>query len=303
MSQTLKCWDAVIVDDGSPDGTAEIAADFRRGDPRIRFVSKPNGGLSSARNYGMQFAEGKYWMFLDADDALSPDALGHLVGHAEQGQFELVYGGFLRFEHDPTLDWWGGRSPVVTSDLLLTLIAANHYPVHSAIILADYARQVGIFDESLTACEDWDYWSRAALRRARVGFVPHLLAYYRTSPGSMSSCSTRMLLNRIRVFLKTAEAYLSLEQTSVDVVQELFATASRLRDRCIAWHELPSRIDLVQQIESVRSRLAEGVSMSVKRRVDVWCAKHMPTLSVWGYRGLLRAVCTQRRNQLVSGFV
>ena len=63
----------LIVDDGSSDGTAEIAQSF--GDPRIRYERQENAGPAAARNRGLELAKGEYALILDADDRLTPDAM------------------------------------------------------------------------------------------------------------------------------------------------------------------------------------------------------------------------------------
>ena len=67
--------EVVIVDDGSADDTLAVATGLAEADPRVRVVSKPNGGVSSARNAGLDAATGEVVVFVDADDALVPGAL------------------------------------------------------------------------------------------------------------------------------------------------------------------------------------------------------------------------------------
>lgn len=80
----------IIVDDGSTDGTFAVCEELADSDIRIRLVRKENGGVSSARNAGLDVARGEYVMFLDADDVLHQGALGELY---EKG-LDLVVGGF-----------------------------------------------------------------------------------------------------------------------------------------------------------------------------------------------------------------
>lgn len=72
ISQSFQDWELIIVNDGSPDCSKEIADIYAENDERIRIVSKPNGGLSSARNYGLKFAVGEYIHFFDSDDRILP---------------------------------------------------------------------------------------------------------------------------------------------------------------------------------------------------------------------------------------
>lgn len=73
LSQTYSRLEIILVNDGSTDSSPEICLDYARKDDRLKVVHKPNGGLSSARNYGMQYATGEYVAFLDSDDWLEVD--------------------------------------------------------------------------------------------------------------------------------------------------------------------------------------------------------------------------------------
>ena len=74
VNQTLNDIEVICVNDGSTDGSLHILEEFAAVDHRIRIISKPNGGLASARNAGLREASGETIMFLDSDDFLSPRA-------------------------------------------------------------------------------------------------------------------------------------------------------------------------------------------------------------------------------------
>lgn len=75
LQQTYQDWEAILVDDGSTDGSGDICDRYTETDTRIKVIHKTNGGLSSARNEGVKIAQGDYVLFLDGDDYLHPDAL------------------------------------------------------------------------------------------------------------------------------------------------------------------------------------------------------------------------------------
>ena len=85
LNQTYADYEVILVDDGSPDNCGQICEEYALRDSRIRVVHKPNGGLSDARNAGLDVATGKYIYFLDADDSICPKLLETLVPHMEQG--------------------------------------------------------------------------------------------------------------------------------------------------------------------------------------------------------------------------
>ena len=79
LSQTYEDLDVIIVDDGSTDGCPELCDGFARGDSRVRVIHKANGGLSDARNVGLDIARGAYIGFVDSDDWVEPDMFAHLA--------------------------------------------------------------------------------------------------------------------------------------------------------------------------------------------------------------------------------
>ena len=75
LAQTYSCWELILVDDGSTDGSPLICDEYAAADQRITVVHQENGGLSFARNSGLARAKGCMVTFLDADDTVHPEYL------------------------------------------------------------------------------------------------------------------------------------------------------------------------------------------------------------------------------------
>lgn len=95
LDQTYTEWEMIIVDDGSKDNTLDICQSYD--DSRIRVLHKENGGVSSARNHGLKFAQGDYIAFIDSDDFIEADYLEHL---SQGWGYDIVISGFC-YENTP----------------------------------------------------------------------------------------------------------------------------------------------------------------------------------------------------------
>lgn len=90
LAQSFTDFEAICVNDGSTDSSADILEEYAFKDARIRVVVQENSGLSAARNTGMAYARGEYVAFLDSDDYLAPEMLEKVVGKAEDSSADIV---------------------------------------------------------------------------------------------------------------------------------------------------------------------------------------------------------------------
>lgn len=192
FAQSLENVEAVVVDDGSTDGTRHVAGAMLG--PRVRLVSQENRGLAAARNTGWQEAAGARVCFLDADDVVAPTHAAAMLGAI--GAADAVACGHALV--GPGLEDLGWRVPTLASDTTLSRLGeGNRIPVGAVVL--DSARVRGLlggearFDESLPVVEDWDLWLRLARAGARWARpVEGGLFWYRLVPGSMS-CDTGLM--------------------------------------------------------------------------------------------------------------
>jgi hypothetical protein len=164
LAQTSPALEILVIDDGSTDGTDQIAAQYP-----VRYIRQTCQGVSVARNAGIQASQGKYLVFLDHDDRLLPHALAIGVACLEQN-FEC---GFVYGQHQ-SLDSDGNRIDEQPQEPTFQVSVANDYalmlrgqfPVPPARIMFRRAvfEQVGGFDPSLVNSQDYDLCLRVAAR-------------------------------------------------------------------------------------------------------------------------------------------
>lgn len=102
LGQTYSDFELILVDDGSPDNAPAMCDVWATKDSRIRVIHKENGGLSSARNAGMEIAAGEYYYFVDSDDVIHPDCMNTLMTCIQNTGAEIAMGRFTRF-HEETV--------------------------------------------------------------------------------------------------------------------------------------------------------------------------------------------------------
>jgi glycosyltransferase involved in cell wall biosynthesis len=200
LAQTRSDWEAIIVDDGSTDHTAVIAAGFN--DARVRYIYQANQGLSGARNTGVQIAGGEYLAFLDSDDELEPEFLQVCVEALETDRTLAAVHTLTRF-----IDQAGKLLPDIGSRALVgeafrqQLRRGGFFPPVSVVVRKEAVLEAGLFDTRLTSVEDWDVWLKISQRHPMRGLARPLVRY-RVYPGSMSTNAPRMLANRLMVIAK-----------------------------------------------------------------------------------------------------
>ena len=94
LNQTFQDWELLLVDDGSTDKSGEICDEYAIKDKRTKAFHKKNGGVSSARNYGIKHIEGEWIMFCDADDELMAFCLKKLISFIQEGNIDFVLAGY-----------------------------------------------------------------------------------------------------------------------------------------------------------------------------------------------------------------
>lgn len=234
-AQTLGDLEVLVVDDGSTDDTARIAARWTARDPRVRLLRKPNGGISSARNHGLRHAAGEVMALLDGDDIWEADFLASQMAIlAERPEVDLVTGNAWYL--GSRLDGHPARpcpDPRPAPDLG-SIISDETAIFIMTVLRRRVVEVIGGFDETFRTNEDYDYWLRAAAAGLRFARNDRPLGRYRRRDDSLSASEIRMLQGILRVYEKTralidgrpAEVAL-LDRQVARFEQELLAAEAR----------------------------------------------------------------------------
>ncbi|WP_417360750.1 glycosyltransferase family 2 protein [Galbibacter sp.] len=101
LNQSFENFELLVINDGSPDSSAELAKDYVSLDPRVKLLNKENGGLSDARNFGIKHAKGSYLYFMDSDDWIEGNLLEKIHDQIQINPVDIyVFGYYLDQEDD-----------------------------------------------------------------------------------------------------------------------------------------------------------------------------------------------------------
>ncbi len=255
LQQTFSDWEAVCVDDGSTDGSAGILQEYASRDNRIKVITKPNGGLSSARNTGLNNAIGDYILFLDSDDWIEPNTLEciHLQLRIPSSDLRpldlLCFGGWRgKEEENPA------PATYISGWDYYNHCALTHHPFPFVCVVLRCYRHDFLSKNKLRfregiLHEDNHFTPRACLAAAQVRVISDRLYHYRIRRGSiMTTRSLRSRQDMIRIANDLAALFSQRKNLDCNVIyralthhyQVAFLGASRDESKALRhlvdWH-------------------------------------------------------------------
>ena len=263
IRQTCRNLEILVIDDGSTDRSAEICRELSLTDNRIQVYSQKNGGVSRARNHGLDIAEGEYIFFLDSDDAIHPLLLEEMLAQAQVRGAEMVFCNLARMngcEIEDTLN------KVSVRDERPKWLTAEGTETEEWFHIT-YSRELsGVsglvsracigdirFDESLTIGEDTFFMYRLFCKKIRTSYSPCRWYYYRMHPVSASHAAKTIFSEQYfdcNILIRDSEyekgnfrfALKSEEKLTVQM-REHYAAYKKRRDKdsCIKLKKIAAR--------------------------------------------------------------
>jgi len=195
--QTYHTLEIIVIDDGSTDDTRKMLENYQG---PLHYFYQENRGISAARNAGIKKAHGEYIAFLDSDDYWLPEKTAQQLAlfsrHPEYGLVasqcaSIRIDGSYREKNRPGKSGW----------VLKDLFKANFIRTSAAMVKKECLKNIGLFDEALKECEEYDFWLRIAARYP-VGFINKPLAVYVDNQQGVSTDSLTGRLYRLQVLEK-----------------------------------------------------------------------------------------------------
>jgi glycosyltransferase involved in cell wall biosynthesis len=204
LKQTYPVLEIIVVDDGSTDNTKECAQSYEE----VVYVYQNNQGLSASRNTGVRHSNGKYVLFLDADDWLYPDAIRINLDHLLANDTSA----FVSGAHDKIFEannFVEEKKREIISNYN-NLLQGNYIAMVAAVLFQRWVFDEFLFDVRLKSCEDYDLYLKIS-RKYPIVHHTEKIAVYRIHASNMSSNIPLMLscaltvLKRQKKMLKTEE--------------------------------------------------------------------------------------------------
>lgn len=186
LGQSYESWEAVVTDNGSTDSTPDILRRFASRDKRVKIISQDDLGLPAALNIGIRASRGRYVARLDADDSMNADRLALQVRHLDEHPEVGMVGSAAEIADEAGDAHCRYVMPTEDSELRRALIRFNPFFHSSVMFRRQVVEQVGGYDETCKAYEDYDLWIRVA-HVCQVANLPHVLVSHRRHDSTMSN--------------------------------------------------------------------------------------------------------------------
>jgi glycosyltransferase involved in cell wall biosynthesis len=227
LAQTHSDVEVVVIDDGSPDETPEVAARFSD-QPNFKYVRQENTGLGGARNRGIAVSTGEYLCFLDADDQYLPQKVAKQVALLERNpKLGFAYCDLTTIdEHDkPVADQFhvANLKRELSGDIFPALITGGYFPPHTVMIRRSVLDEVGMFDLELGGHADYELWLRVSGAFYEAVFIPERLVLYRRHSDNMSKDGQHMGETRLATLQKITKLYPERAGRSLEQLQQMVA--------------------------------------------------------------------------------
>ncbi len=232
LVQTYSNIEIILVDDGSPDRCPQICDAYAQADSRIKVIHKKNGGVASARNAGLDAAQGNYVMFVDSDDWILPDYCEVMLQTALEKGTEVVCSNFEEvFEEGVVLKPVDGQIAVNqeldTLDQVLKDITDSElytWPVWAKLYASSVVKGL-YFDQNMKFAEDVQFARDALVRAKKISLIVNNgYCYYRnaSSVTILQKKSMRWAFDDIKVMARLVEICEKNESQYVDGAKILF---------------------------------------------------------------------------------
>lgn len=192
LNQTFKDWECILVDDGSPDKSGAICDKYAQRDSRIKVIHKENGGVSSARQAGLEAVKGEFVIHADSDDWLAPNMLEELVTHQNKTGADFIVFDFFRVTNGQQLRICQRPRALDNVQVLKDIISGHLYACcwNKLVRRSLIVKYGASFPQGINLGEDKCFLASLLKNPVSVSFLPEPLYYYDATTNNNSLVRT-----------------------------------------------------------------------------------------------------------------
>ena len=275
QEQSFSDFECLLIDDGSTDDSGIICDSYSKKDPRFKVFHIKNGGVSHARNVGLDNAKGEYITFIDSDDKIDPHYLSHLYNCIIEKQVDLVIANIVKFNDDTNEIQCYDYEELVgyhqIDSLLPSFVSTQRkYGIYGWCVSKIFPRNLvlGIeFNEGLQLAEDFDFYL-SLYNKVKTVYIDNEAHYYYRQNADNSSVSSsdytidylsQLKLNyRFRDFLINNKVYLDDNKERIDRI------ISNYSFFVLYYAELSNFLNLFESVH--KEYIAHGIALQSDKK-------------------------------------
>lgn len=295
LAQTFTDWECILVDDGSRDRSGAICDEYTQMDSRFHVCHKENGGVSSARNLGIDNATGEWMVFIDGDDWIDPYYLNVVKLHSDKN-VDVLHFGYKRVLSDGTVK---DEIPVDEGYIDSGKLISSGNWASTSFSYAFRARLVKkyniIFPVGLRTSEDRVFIACCVLRCGIVYNIKESHYYYAFTPGSAVNSKHPYSKNRGDILAAdminkyVVDNKIEWEPSSKQWFMEMTAL-SHLRDDILVTTDIRKSLPLIYSDYRIMAKLIDINKSTFKFRCLFWSMQNFLPIAFFYEKYLLRAV-------------
>lgn len=282
-------FEVILVNDGSTDNSLSIAEAFAKHHSNIRIISRANGGLSAARNTGLEYAQGDYVWFVDSDDFIEPNSIKPILQNAEDNELDMMCFFFQFTFEDGHTEQYIYRPKY--KDRIMT---GDEFVVKTGFVMSPWAslyRRQFLVDNSLRfkegiLHEDEEFSPRAQFLAKRIAHTDAIVYNYFQRFGSIMKSSRSEL--RVSSFLAICDSCYTFMKTRVNPVSDAYEFFKKRLLFCFSQglsHLSKCENRNLQQFKSKPYYpLASPKPLPLKLKIKLFLINHFPLIYVTSCR-------------------